>query len=233
MEIDDQALMALQVEALFVHDARGRLLHTREADPQPAPRFFLGRTRAGSLWRVRHDLPDALADQLNAIAAGEPPLSDPRQKPVQLDRIRELLCPEGEAAPIEFGPAYCFPDLLPPSPGTVWIGSANRDLCCGELAWLQRGWEVVGPVMASVADGRAVSVCFCARLTPRAAEAGVETLEAFRGQGHATRAVAAWARAIRAIGCVPLYSTSWENVASQGVARKLGLRLYGTDFSLA
>ena len=50
---------------------------------------------------------------------------------------------------------------------------------------------------------------------------------------HAAAVVAAWAAAVRASGRLPLYSTSWDNVASQGVARKLGLVLYGADLSFA
>jgi hypothetical protein len=45
--------------------------------------------------------------------------------------------------------------------------------------------------------------------------------------------VAAWARAIRESGGEPLYSTSWDNKASRGVARKLGLLLYGEDLHLS
>lgn len=30
---------------------------------------------------------------------------------------------------------------------------------------------------------------------------------------------------------MPLYSTSWDNIASQQVAKKLGLRWYGVNFS--
>jgi predicted GNAT family acetyltransferase len=86
--------------------------------------------------------------------------------------------------------------------------------------------------MAALAHGEVVSVCHSARLSSRAAEAGVETLAPFRGHGHASRAVAAWAIAIREMGRVPLYSTSWDNAASQGVARRLALRLYGVDFSI-
>ena len=54
-----------------------------------------------------------------------------------------------------------------------------------------------------------------------------------RDLGAYALVVAAWAHAIRAEGRTPLYSTSWDNAASQGVARKLGLVIYGTDFSLA
>jgi len=86
--------------------------------------------------------------------------------------------------------------------------------------------------MAVVEDDEAVSLCFSARLTERAAEAGVQTLEAYRGRGYAPAAVIAWAHAIRATGQIPLYSTSWDNRASQAVARKLGLVQYGVDLSL-
>ncbi|MGH2617528.1 MAG: GNAT family N-acetyltransferase, partial [Thermomicrobiales bacterium] len=41
-----------------------------------------------------------------------------------------------------------------------------------------------------------------------------------------------WAQAVRQEGRIPLYSTSWENLASQAVARKLGLVLYGVDLDI-
>ena len=68
------------------------------------------------------------------------------------------------------------------------------------------------------------------RITAAAHEAGVETLPALRRRGHAVNEVAAWADAVRRTGAAPLYSTSWDNVASQNVAAKLGLSLFGVDF---
>jgi hypothetical protein len=44
---------------------------------------------------------------------------------------------------------------------------------------------------------------------------------------------AAWAAAIRASGRTPLYGTSWTNTASLEVARKLGLVVFASDWSLS
>ena len=74
-----------------------------------------------------------------------------------------------------------------------------------------------------------MSVCRSVRITPAAHEAGVETLPAFRGRGYAPDVVAGWARVVQSLGAMPFYSTSWENTASQAVAKKRHLVPYGTD----
>jgi len=89
------------------------------------------------------------------------------------------------------------------------------------------------PCHAVVRDGAAVSLCFSSRTTGDAAEAGLNTVEAFRRRGYATAVTAAWALAVRRSGRIPLYSTSWDNLASRAVARRLGLILYGADCSIA
>ena len=88
------------------------------------------------------------------------------------------------------------------------------------------------PIAAVEAEGSAISVCCCAARTGDAAEAGLETASAFRGEGLAVRVTAAWALAVRASGRVPLYSTSWDNTASLKVARKLDLALYASAWSI-
>jgi RimJ/RimL family protein N-acetyltransferase len=97
-------------------------------------------------------------------------------------------------------------------------------------------WLPVDPEQiyaAVVEEQAAVTICFCSRLTDRAAEAGIETAAPFRRRGYAAAAAAGWAAEVRRRGRVALYSTSWDNLASQGVARKLGMRLYGEDWSIA
>jgi predicted GNAT family acetyltransferase len=72
-----------------------------------------------------------------------------------------------------------------------------------------------------VADGCAVSVCFSSRNGEFGAAAGIETVAEYRGRGFAKAAAAAWARAVRAEDRQPLYGTTWENLASQAIARHL------------
>jgi len=238
MDKSDIQYLELQVEALFTHDPAGRIVAINEPNGGPAPRFFLGRTGAGNLWRVRHDLPDATARRLDALAAAAPVDDELPAQPRNMAAYQQALRADQEIELVESGPAYRFPHALPnpaAAPAVTRITRANTGLL-QRMGWnletLAREFEQLEPMMAVVEDDAAVSLCFSARLTEHAAEAGVQTLEAYRGRGYAPAAVLAWARAIRASGRIPLYSTSWDNRASQAVARKLGLVQYGIDLSL-
>lgn len=237
MDMTDLQLLELQVDALFTHDAAGRIVAINEPDGGPAPRFFLGRTRIGNVWRLRHDLPKATARRLSELAAAEPVTDDLRAEPHNLAAFLEALQGDRALPQVWSGPAYRVPDTLPAQTLAVTpitranLGQLSR--MNWDQAALARGLEQSEPMFAVVDNDVAVSLCFSSRLTARAAEAGVETIEAYRGRGYAPAVVSAWARAVRASGRVPLYSTSWNNHASQAVARKLGLTRYASDFSLS
>lgn len=235
MDVSALHLLELQIDALFTHDSARHVVAVNEPGGNPAPRFFLGRTREGNLWRVRYDLPQATMRQLEALAADEPAADDLHAEPKNMAAFLEALEMDRAGAEIWSGPAYRFPDALPEAPGVTRITRAHLTLLrtmSEDIGALAMVFEQREPMMARVEDDAAVSLCFSSRLTPRAAEAGVETLQAYRGRGYAPAVVAAWASAVRATDRIPLYSTSWENHASQAVARKLGLIQYGVDFSM-
>src|SRR5262245_23941328 len=213
----DLELMQIQVETLYRCDADGRLGCVNEPGAPPAPRFFMGRTPQGNLWRFRYDLPAAIAQQLESLCRAEPVASTLGHAPLRYDAIRAMLQAQ---APIEEefrGPAYQVPDDIQSPPGVVLISEANQELLQPWfMDWLPGDAEQTVAVV--IAEGAAVAVCFCSRLTDRAAEAGVETAAAFRRRGYAAAVVAGWAAEMRRRGRIALYSTSWDNLASQGVA---------------
>ena len=217
----------LHLRTLFRLDNAGRILGTREPDQDPGPFFALIRGRSSCAWAVRADLPQEIADELVGLACEEPSIADFRDAPVHAERYRSLAGGE-----IYSGLAFTFPETVEQPPAAVLVNEARM------LDRNFRGWtaaEIPGrsPVVAVVEDGGAVSVCFCARRSDAAAEAGLETAAAFRGRGLGPQAAAAWALAVRASGRIPLYSTSWSNAASLSVARKLGLVAYANGWSLS
>lgn len=235
MNRSDLELLQIHIEALFVHDEDGRIRSVNEPDGDRAPRFFLGSTRQGNLWRFRYDVPEQVVRRLVDLAASEPTRYDLRLAPRTLQVFHLALGNDPSSEPAYFGPAYHFPDAWPTPVGVTRITRSNLDVLqpmVTDLDHIRRTFEAREPVWAVVQNGSAVSLCYSSRLTDRAAEAGVETLETYRGHGYASAVVAAWAHAVRATGRIPLYGTTWDNHASQGVARKLGLIEYGADLCL-
>ena len=224
----------IQANTLFTHDGNGRILTDNEPDGAAAPRFFLGRTMAGHICRFRHDLPDDVVHELESVVAHEPIPHDLRELPLRLEVYKQILESHAPIQNIYHGPAYHFPATLI-TPGNV---TAMRMTCDNAQAlqpdfpWLFSQLDAMPPVFAVLEEGRAVAACFSSRFPGAANEAGVHTLEGFRGRGYATAVVAGWATAIRELGQIPLYGTRWSNLASQAVAKKLGLVMYGDDLHL-
>jgi hypothetical protein len=220
--MNDRELMRAHIEALFTLDRNGRMLRINDPRGNRAPRFFLGRTAVGNEWRFRDDIDETLRTELESLC-----IADITSAASYEEVLRRFAPVQGTEA----GPAYRFPDDLPSS-SAVRVTEENRDVLRPHL----EGW--LGDVRpenimcASLVDGLAVSVCCSVRVTSVAHEAGVETVPEFRGQGHALQVVSAWARAMRGAGRTPLYSTSWQNVASQAVARALRLTMYGSDLHI-
>lgn len=146
--------------------------------------------------------------------------------PTLRDRYLEVL----GATEFWAGPAFIFPSTIATENQATDVGPNNADLLRGGLeAWLPDVGRR-GVFLAMVEAGRAVALCASVRITPHVHCAGVETVPDFRGRGLASRVVAAWAARVRALGAAPFYSTSWGNLASRGVARRLGLDLAAVDF---
>jgi hypothetical protein len=219
----------------------GRIVSTREAGASRGPLFFLVRGTASCSWAIRADVPEALASELDCLAREEPPIVDLGDAPIHAERYLSVLTDQhlsaqhpGAAIVQSAGPAFSFPPALEETATDIVFVEDERLLEHNFRGWVPG--EIAagsGPVAAIVRDGFPISICFSARTSDAAAEAGVETAERFRGRGFAGRVTVAWALAVRASGRVPLYSTSWTNTPSLAVARKLGLVAYASSWSLA
>lgn len=223
--------MVIHVQALFTHDAHSRLLFVNEPGGRvPAPRLFFGRTPAGNLWRFRADLPEILIEELATLCMDEPVGMEFHSPPRHFEAYVRLLETHAPVHKLGLGPAYQFTEYFEPSKPLLAITETNAERLRGGFEELIAELPAWQPFLALVEEGRVVSVCRSVRITPAAHEAGVKTLPNFRGKGYAKDVVAGWARVVQSMGAIPLYSTSWENTASQALAKKLHLVPYGADF---
>jgi hypothetical protein len=217
-------VMRLHVEALFTHDADGQMVCVNEPNGAPAPRCFVGMTCEGALVRYRHDLGHDIRRELEAVLGDGSPI-DP-------SRFEDIL---SRSAPIHrtwAGPVFIFPQQLRTGNGTVLVTESNAHVLRPHLeAWIPDVY-VNQPLFALIVDDHAAAVCCSGRRTSMADQAAVETAPLYRGRGYAPQVVSSWAQAVRDMGRVAIYSTSWSNEASRAVARKLALIHFGDDFHI-
>jgi RimJ/RimL family protein N-acetyltransferase len=232
---DPRALARLHLDALYECDASGAIVASRDPDVMP-PRFHLMRTRAGNVWLLRAGLEATQVDALRAVLAAQPHVADgadAERRPPDLSAIRAVL---GAHAPVvgEYsGPASCFPSHLSTAGRVEILTDRGRAPRTGAFAWLREARPTADPIaLVRSASGEVVSVCFSARSSAKAAEAGVETAPEYRRQGFGAAAVLAWALTIRREGRTPFYSAEWTNAASRRLASRLGLIWYGEDLHI-
>jgi hypothetical protein len=218
--MDIPANPQLQLETLFSLNSLGRIISTREPQPSTGPAFILIRGAINCAWAVRADIENGLACKLESLAKQETESTSWEQPLLYTQYYQELL--NGK---LTWGPCFAFPENLKSGADKSFsIISDEASLETHFSGWIP-GEINAGrsPVIAATESGQPVSVCFCARRSTVAAEAGVETAAPFRGRGYAPRVTSAWAESVRQMGLTPLYSTDWTNGSSLAVARKLGL----------
>lgn len=220
----------VQLETQYRLDAQGQIVSTREPGASRGPRFALIRSTTEVAWAVRAGTPANVVDTLAALVPDETPLEvvgdDPRHA------AKYLTVVDGS---VVSGPAFAFPEHVE-EPHRAQVDVVLVD----DLAtisrhfsgWTQHEMPARQPILGILEDGDAVSLCFCARRSATAAEAGIETAHPYRGRGLAPRVATAWAAAVRAESLVPIYSTQWTNPASLAVARNLGLKTVADDWTL-
>ncbi len=229
-------LLRKRVDALYRTDAGGRIVCTNEWDARPAPRFHLMRTAEGPIAKFRADLPVDLVRALEAVSAGEPwdggsgKLPNRHALPSRHAQYLELLAAHAPVERVWSGPAYMAATGVSPTRPPIAIDGHNAHLLQRRFKDWLADVPHRHPFMAGVEGGDAVSICASVRISRAVHCAGVETHPDYRRRGHALDVVAGWAAAVRSLGATPFYSTSWDNLASQAVANRLGFVMVGADF---
>ena len=225
-----------RADTLFQYDARHRMTITNEWDGRPAPRFYLGLSSQGSVCRFRYDVAADIVQQLAVLAARAAIEPDGRKLPLQHKAYLSLLAEPQQPAHYNAGPVYRFPRQLPtvddPNTNVASITESNGNLLEPYMPdWLP---DVPhrSPFQVTLLEGGAVSVCASVRISASLHEAGVETATGYRSRQYAQQAVISWASAVRQQKAEPVYSTSWDNIASQALARSLGLQIVALDYSI-
>jgi hypothetical protein len=230
--MNDRDLMSIRADTLFTYNAQGRMLCSNEPNGYDAPRVFLGCTKSGYVLRFGEKIPEDVANQIEQITQQKSPINEPQIPLDILIAVREVL---SQHAPIRCeggGPTYRFPSSGLPKSEAIQLSCDNIDIVSETYPWLFNELDDCQPCFAIVREAKAVSVCFSSRVGVYAREAGLETLASERRQGYAASVTSAWGASLQAAGIIPLYSTSWENLASQAVARHLGLIRFGADVTL-
>jgi len=231
---DEARLLDQHADVLFRMDTDGKLAGLNEPGDDPPPRLFLARDETTHRLWFRADVGEATIDACRAIARELPPWDLQRPPRSLYAPLREAIDREGPIVDETNGPAYRFGqqvDLPNHAPATV-IDEASAHLLESNFPYTRSILAFRSPVVGVVVDGSVVSACYCARKRPGACEAGVDTMEPYRGNGFAALVVWVWRDAVENEGRQPLYSTSWDNLASRAIAAKLRLIPYAETLSL-
>jgi GNAT superfamily N-acetyltransferase len=213
----------------------GRLVRLNEPGDEPPPRLFLARGRLTHETWLRSDVDDATVNRCRSIANDLPPWDEKRSDASLFEPLRGALAKDAPVAAESIGPSYRFGErsgLVLDGEATL-IDQRSAHLLSRHFPYTRTVLSMRRPVAAVILDGWVVSACFSARARTTASEAGVATEESYRGRGLASLVVSTWRDAVEKAGRQPLYSTSWANLASLGVARKLRLVAYAETISLA
>ena len=234
------ASIDIHVHSIFRFDATGRFDGMHDWVPHDLPLVHIGFSTDSDDPTVSFARSVHNDDQWNALVRGLRAKHAPPSDETSFEGWREQIVRAAEdtgltidQAAVTGGPAYVAdPSAIPVEApaGTTLVTAHNAHV----LERFHPDWlaDVAHqqPIAVALLGEHAVAVCSSARKpAPRQGidigyQAGVETSPNVRRRGYATRAVKAWCRAVQASGFKPVYSTSWDNLASQRVPRGCGLR---------
>lgn len=223
--LSDLELMRYHVEVLFKHNTENRLIVVNEPPYEVAPLIFIGATRDGIVVRYSDSLNAEIVERIDHVI---------RDNPTNLAEVIKNISLDRTLNDVSIGPTYVFPDFRDKSlTKPIKVTNENKELLMPHFPYTFEDFDYKQPCFVIVEDNNVVSICCSARQTSKADEANVYTNEDYRGRGYGVDVTTAWAAEVQKQGRIALYSTSWDNFASQSLARKLKLVQYGTDIQMS
>ncbi|QHQ60977.1 GNAT family N-acetyltransferase [Anaerocolumna sedimenticola] len=230
--INEQEMMRMHIEALFTLNHDLKLMNINEPwdNTKPAPKFVMGRTFQGDiLYYFRNDISDDIIHKVSELCLKEPAIQNTNERPRYFEQYLECF-DNGH-----YTEEVCFyvPEGGEKIRECILLDSKNvSKFTSGGFEWLKEEFPSSLPCAALIQADQAVSICRSVRISCKAQEAGIETLESFQGNGYAHDVLIKWAQEVRLLGCEPLYSTFSDNFKSQRVAQKANLYCFGTGFKI-
>ena len=235
---------SIYVTTWYVLTDSGQILHGTDKKESPGPKFLLIGSETGNLAVFRHDVGEPTRRLMEAITLDEPPWTDPDSPPIHCDEYVHFLAREGTVT--EFGTGgrllYAFPEVLNAPQEASLVDSdtpEGRDFLANLPPGNQfDGWRhpvpghIDAPWCMTIHEGAIASIVETVRIGNGGAECGVTTAPSLRSRGFASAAVAGWASLPSLQGRSLFYCTNRQNVSSQRVAQRLGLKFIGSIFTI-
>src|SRR5262249_27473274 len=112
VDVTATRLLAIQLRTLFILTGAGKIERENDPDHSPGPRLWLAGCAARNVAAIRCDVTDAVAAEIAALAATEPPFASPERTPRYLDRYVDLLSRDAPVSRQTFGSIYKLPHHL-------------------------------------------------------------------------------------------------------------------------
>lgn len=224
--LSDLELMENYVNVLFKHDTENRVTVVNEPPYDVATRIFIGGTNLGSVVRYSNKLDASLVGKLEQVIGTNPD--------AYLGEVINVLSIDSKLNNLWIGPAYVFSVVRDKAhTQAIQVTHENKELLKPYFPYTFEDFEHKQPCFVIVEDDIPVSICCSARSTTKADEASIFTHEDYRGRGYGIDVTNVWATEVQKQGRIALYSTSWDNFASQSLAMRLELLRYGTDIHIS
>jgi hypothetical protein len=232
LNIPQKKLLEMHIEALFTLDGQSKLVSINEPwdKTKPAPRLYLGKTFDGSIiYKYGYNISFEIIKKLEYYLEKESIL----EKNYEIKYLDEYINILGSK---DYSQEICFyynDEINESLDHYKKINSENiNKINLKYFEWLKEEIKYCQPCCAIIEKNQIVSICRSVRITENAHEAGIETINEYKGKGLAVKILREWANEVQKIGCIALYSTNKENKSSQKVAEKALLNNFGIGISI-